>query len=267
MTGYIAFVDESGCEGDPQKIGGFEFLSLVAVVVRRRNLQCLTEIWDRHARIERKPSAWRWRGFKDTNSDASKYLASELLAGQPFQFSAVIVHKPSLHRLDHKAQHGDLYFYATQLLLERISWIVRDGQRLSAEDDPRVRIVFSERKNTAYDKLIGYSSSVKRGCGPRLSNTEWSHIDLAEIKQIPHHICGPLDAADFIAGSIASAIEMNRKYGLLDDRYLLPLAGRCYKPSGGSALNNGLKLYPADASSALLSEDRFRWVRSHYMKK
>lgn len=260
---YYAFIDESGAEGDPSKVGGFEFLSLVAVVVRRRNLQSLSEIWDRWRRIEKKPANRGWRGFKDTNSDSAKYLAACLLADQPIKFAAVIGHKPSLTKLNHEADHGSLYYYLSQLLIERITWMVRDGNKARAEDDSRVRIVFSERKNTAYDQLRKYVNYVQDNKGIVQSKAEWSHIDCDHIVTTPHHTCTPLQSADFIAGSVASAIELNKKYGTTDDRFMIPLSRRAYSYHN-KVRNNGLKIYPSQSESELFSQDRFRWANTHY---
>ena len=261
---YYAFIDESGSEGDPDKTGGFEFLNLVAVVVRTRALQCLSDVWDRHRRIERKSPGRIWQGFKETNSDASKYLAASLLAVQPIKYVSVIGHKPSMFKLDHEAQHGDLYFLLSQYLIERISWAVRDANAKQGEADPRVRIVFSERKNTAYDQLIQYVQFVQENRGKVESNADWRFIDRNEIVARPHHTCTPLKSADFIAGAIASAIELNKKYGVSDDRFMIPLHRICYAYNG-KRFKNGLKLFPSQAEKALPNEDRFRWMKTHYM--
>lgn len=238
-------------------------MSLVAVVVRRRNLQSLSEVWGRWQRIERKESSRTWRGFKETNSDGAKYLASCLLAEQPIKFAVVIGHKPGLTKLDHKADHGSLYYFLSQLLLERITWMVRDGQRVSPEEDPRVRIVFSERKNTAYDQLRTYIRFVQGNKGTVTSNAEWSCVDIDEIVTTPHHTCSYLKSADFIAGAVASAIELNKKYGNSDDRFLIPLSRRAYSYNG-KIRGNGLKIYPPQSEDHLLEQDRFRWAASHY---
>ncbi|WP_212524996.1 DUF3800 domain-containing protein [Actibacterium sp. MT2.3-13A] len=260
---YYAFIDESGSEGDPDKPGGFEFLSLVAVVIRTRNVQSLSEVWDRWRRIEKKPPKRGWRGFKDTNSDSAKYLAARLLSEQPIKFGAVIGHKPGLTKLDHEADHGSLYYYLSQLLLERISWMVRDGDKANPERDPRVRIVFSERKNTAYDQFRKYVKFVKDGRGGVESKASWKHIDVNQIVTTPHHTCTYLQSADFIAGAIASAIELNKKYGTTDDRFMIPLSRRVY--SSSKKINgNGLKIYPSSSEKVLLSQDRFRWATTHY---
>lgn len=260
---FVAFVDESGSEGDPDKIGGFEFITLSAAVFRVSNLQFTTELWAKACSILKKKPTFRIGDFKNTNSDTTKYLIASLIAESPMQFASVMMHKPSHEKLG--TSHGDLYLFASQLLLERISWICRDGMAKTPLGDGTVKIIFSERKSLRADRFRTYAERIRVKDCPYPSHTEWSHIRIPQIVDRPHHLCDGLRVADFIAASFGAAIEPNKKFGLTDDRFLVRMMSRAYRPAEKhkKIWRNGIKLHPIEAETPLLKEDRFRWVRTH----
>lgn len=263
MIGYSAFVDEAGSEGDPDKVGGFEFIILSAAVFRHTNLQFATEIWlDAAKRLRKKPDHFD-RDFKKFNSDREKYLITSMLSRVPFRFATVIVHKPSLTQLG--AKYGDIYHYASQLLLERISWICRDADLNCHETDPRCSILFSERKSLRADRFIDYAKPILANEHKRSSRVEAKHIDLDLISDRPHRDCPPLRVADFIAASFGAALETNKLLGMTDDRFIVNLMPTAYRPKERKIWSNGIKLFPpeAETETTLLDEDRFRWAKTH----
>lgn len=266
---FVAFVDEAGSEGDPDKQGGFEFITLTAAVFRTQNIQFASEVWLTAARTLSKLPGHFMRDFKEINSDRDKYLIASLLSRIPMQFAAIVAHKPSIRQLG--AKYGDIYHYISHLLLERISWICRDAHNTYAERNPRCKIIFSERKALRADKFIEYAKPIIIGGHKKPSNVDCSFVDMEAIFDRPHRHCEGLRVADFIAGSFGSAIEMNKKLGLTDDRFLVTLLPRAYRPRIGSKIswNNGIKLFPAEAETQehLLEQDRFRWVHTHCFQK
>lgn len=263
MAGYTAFIDEAGSEGDPDLKGGFEFIILSAAVFRNTNYQFATEIWlEAASRLKKKPNHFD-RDFKRIKSDREKYLITAMLARIPMRFATVIVHKPSLTQLG--AKYGDIYHYASQLILERISWICRDADKIDAEPDPRCRILFSERQTLRADRFIEYSERILANKGKRQSRVEARHIDLALVSDRPHKDCPSLRVADFIAASFGAALETNRSLGITDDRFIVNLMPAAYRPKVKKVWSNGVKLFPpeAETETTLLDEDRFRWAKTH----
>lgn len=262
--GYYAFIDETGSEGDPTNSSGCEHLAVAAVVVRYNNLQAVTEIWDRANRLAKKDSRWRWPSFKKLNSDHDKFLIARTIATLPIRFAVVIGHKPMLDNLDHNAEHGSLYFLLSQLLAERISWIIRDAEAVTPSLSPQVKMIFSDRSSLKYDEFRNYVAAVKSGNSKYRSNAEWQHIDIDAICSRKHDSSEALRVADFVASSFGRAIEYKR-YDLFDDRLVRIFSKLCYAPTGRKAWRNGLKIFPPEAEASLPSDDeRFKWVKTHY---
>lgn len=94
------------------------------------------------------------------------------------------------------------------------------------------------------------------------ANTDWNYIDLENITARPHHTCEGLRVADFTASSFGAACEP-KLYGLTDDRFAVQLAPRLYASRNNQVFRNGLKIFPQEAETDLLKEDRFRWLKTH----
>lgn len=263
--GFYAFIDESGYEGDPDAKGGCEFLILSAAVIRTGNQQFFSEVWERARLADRRNPRQPWPKFGSISSDSNKYLIAQILSDAPFRFATVIGHKPTLAALDQGERFGDLYFFLSQLLLERISWICRDGHSVVPSGNGRAKIIFSERKNLAYENFRRYADQLRRNAGRYHSNVDWNHVDVNDIVAREHHFCDGLRIADVIASAFGKAVEY-KKHGITDDRYILPLARSVYDYNG-RIIGNGLKIFPAEAHEVLSGEVRFRWLNSHYTKR
>lgn len=262
--GFVAFIDESGSEGRHETNGACEFIVVSAVVVRVENLQYVTEIYQKARQYCRKSPAWNFPKFAKHNSDEQKHLISCLIAASPIRTAVITAHKPSLTNNNMHDKHGKLYYFLSQLLIERISWICRDACSTFKSGDGTPKIIFSERKSLRYQDFIEYAKMLRDDKGKHPSNTDWRHIDLSKVVEVEQENCDGLRLADFIASAYGRAIEY-KGYGHTDDRFVRPLKANIYR-SNGKAFKNGFKLFPREAEALIESDDRFAWFKMFYRK-
>ncbi|MGE8126581.1 DUF3800 domain-containing protein [Methylobacterium sp. NPDC080182] len=255
---FIAFIDESGHEGDPEKAGASEFLIISAVVVRAVAQQSVTDVWDLARRHAKKSPTWDWKSFKDISSPGHKFLISRLISDLPVKIVAVIAHKPTINYLGKTGKFGDLYFYLSHLLLERISWVCRETFPLYPSGDGTVKIIFSERANLRMDTFAEYVTKIKVGESRYFSNVAWDFVDLANIHTRRHKDCDGLRIADFVASSFGSAIEY-KQFDLTDDRYIIQMRRKIFS-LGREIKHHGIKLFPPECEGPLPMEPRMRWL-------
>ena len=258
---FFAFIDESGSEGDPDKIGGCEFLIVSAVVVRVSNIQFLYDIWDRARWAAGKDARWRWKSFQEIPSDTHKFLIAQLIGAIPIKITGIVAHKPTLRKLGKRNEFGDLYYYLSLLLLERISWICRDAYADAPAGNGTPKIIFSERANLKMDHFKFYARQI-RDREFVTSNAVWDHIDLDNIHTRKHHTSDGLKVADFVASSFGRALEY-KEFGITDDRFVMQFKRNIYR-ANARAWRNGLKFFPPECEQELLAQERLRWAK-HYL--
>lgn len=259
--GFLAFVDESGSEGP---IDQFEFIVVSAVVLRRENYQCLSEIYDKARRLARKSACWQFPKFIKHTSDSQKFLISQLIGQAPLRICTIIAHKPSITSKGMTGSHGDLYFFLSQLLVERISWACRDAYAVHPSGDGTAKILFSERQSLSYSQFQYYVRYLRAGQGTHRSYAAWRHINPDQIEARDPAASDGLRVADFCASAFARAIE-HKEFGICDDRFIRPWGEAVYRYNG-KTLRNGIKIFPAEAEAGLLAEPRFEWFHNRFKK-
>lgn len=259
---FVAYIDESGCEGSAVGRGASEFLVLAAVVVRIQNEHLLTDRLAAARISARKPEDWVWKTFKELNSPSQRWLICGSFAACPIKCVAVSVHKPTLLRPEWHENHGDLYFYAAKMLAERISWVCRDGHRDNPAEHPLCSIVFSDRQSLQYRNFQSHLRILKGDPIRYGTNADWDHISPELIESIPHdNNHAGLLAADYWASSLGAALEF-KEHGILDDRFVRAWAERIYAPHGRIS-GNGLKFWPPPCLEILKEDGRRFWTK-HY---
>lgn len=127
-----------------------------------------------------------------------------------------------------------LYLWACRLLLERISWYIRDhGGGTSI-------VTFSHLKRFKTHKLHEYRQA--------LLNTD-TKIHWPSFAGHPFRFDQPnnldlLQVADTSASALWVAIEPDQ-YGVTEDRYLVELSPKIYRRPSGSVTSYGLKCFPS----------------------
>lgn len=255
---FIAYIDESGSEGGIGKVGASEFLIISAVIVREMSAQSVTDVWDLARRYAKKPPEWDWKSFKDISSAHHKFLISRLIADLPIKIVAVFAHKPTVQYFGAKGKYGDLYFYLSHLLLERISWVCRDNFEYLPYGDGTPKIIFSERANLTMTNFGDYVRRIKCGETRYQSFAAWDFVDLNNIHTRPHRLCDGLRIADFVASSFGSAVEY-KQHDLKDDRFIVAMKRKIYCPNR-RIISNGVKLLPPECEGEIPLEPRMKWL-------
>lgn len=256
---FVAYVDESGCEGNAVGRGASEFIVVAAIVIRVQNEPMLAEGLAEARITARKPEGWVWKTFKDLNSQSQRWLLCETFAARPIQCVAVSVHKPTLLKPEWHANHGDLYFYAAKMLAERISWVCRDGHRANPAEHPMCSIVFSDRQSLQYQNFQTHLRTLQGDPVRYSTNADWNHISPDLITSIPHdNNHAGLLAADYWASSLGAALEF-KEHGILDDRFIRAWGPKIYAPNGRKA-GNGLKFWPPPCLDIVRQDARSFWI-------
>lgn len=260
---FTVYIDESGSEGSKVGQGASEFLAVSCIIIRKTNLAHLAKIYaDSRNELDKK-SDWKFKTFKDLNSDGQKWVICRNIAKSPVRGATIILHKPSFKCDTWHDNHGELYFYANKLLIERISWICRDNYTPSKDSgNGTAEIIFSERKSIQYERFVDYLNKIK---GTDTTNTEWAYIDTNLVTKVEatdaQHQEGLL-TADYLASSVGRAIEY-KEHGVFDDRFV-----RLFRPviynHNGKYLSYGFKIWPSEATQLTFSDERFRWFRESF---
>jgi len=254
---FIAYIDESGCEGGEHGKGGTEWFGLTAVVTTHENVPLLTErIAAFKAEYKRSPD---W-SFKFTELDPKRKIRiAQALAELPVQISSILVHKPSLTNEALRNDHQRLYFYYGKFLIERISWICRDAKAADLEDK-RCELVFSKRRKFPYDQLQTYLRNLP--ATDAKSRAAWDHIDADLLSAIPHKESDGCIFADAAASALTLAVE-STEFNITDSRPQVELLPRYYAPAKVHK-GNSIKLFPYEAESRPLTDPRLAWMRFYY---
>lgn len=227
-TSFVAYIDESGCEGFtflPGENGSSRWFVLSAVIVRKENDNSVVQL-AREARTLLKKNPKKALHFRELKHEHRVPLA-RLIGNASLRTVSVLIHKPSIAEPEvFQNQRYSLYRYATRLLAERISWLCRDHRR-TGMGDGRVELIFSNRSAMSYDELRDYLESLN-GNPAADASIDWNVIDPKLIRAVNHDQLAGLQLADAVASGIFFAINKTQ-YGETEDRYLRLLAPTIYR--------------------------------------
>jgi hypothetical protein len=136
-----------------------------------------------------------------------------------------------------------MYLWALRLLLERVSWYIRDHGGGSSV------VTFAHIKNFQTQKLHNYRGALENS----LTSIHWSsfvghQFRFGDMKQVEL-----LQLADSTASALFLACEIDQ-YGNYEDRYLSNLSPKLYRYGASWITSYGLKVFPthlADSGAAL----------------
>ena len=249
-SSFIAYVDESGDEGfvfNADGSGSSRWFVLSAAVIRRTNdlrmVSCLKAV---RSVLKKEPKTpLHFVDLKHEQRVPYIRRVGEL----PIRTVSVLVYKPLIAEPE-KFQNTKylLYRWATRLLLERISWLVRD-QRRPGEGDGFTEVIFSNRSNMSYDDIRDYLRFLLKQSldNPGQVQIDRRVIDPERISAVEHSKLAGLQVADAVASGFHFALKVNR-YGETETGYLPHLKKTIYRHKT-VALGYGLKLWPDDAAA------------------
>lgn len=262
---FRAYIDEAGDEGFKFRCGGCRdgssdwFVIAALITTAATDLPTVKKIDEVRQEFGLPPKKHlHWKDLK--HSEKVRY--SQILAGLGQARAAVVaVHKPSLTAPDTFKGGYRLYFYITRYLLERISWLVRDGHRVEPNaGDGTVDIIFSNRQGMSYTELAAYIDKLR---SDKESGQEIK-IDFNHLRpdQISAHTPGKsmgLQLADAVASGFFNALERDH-YGNTEPRYAKNLKGMLYRYSE-KVDGYGLKIVPGDAKAVLKQRPELEWLK------
>jgi hypothetical protein len=257
---FIAYVDESGDEGfrflTPPDRGSSEWFCLSAVVVRRIHEPQAVLLVDDVRQQLNKPHKFTLH-FRNLHHNQKVMFAQRIARTSALRIITVLVHKRSL--LNSSLIAGSrLYFYATRILLERISWLCRDAVNRHKDGDGICKVIFSNRTNMSYDEMRDYLTLLQNRSEEIDCRIDWTAIRPDQVASLHAHKSKGLQIVDAVASGFFSAFEPDR-FDNIEDRYaktLLPLAYR-HKDK----LNRyGVKICCGDKMTEAKIEAGLRWL-------
>ena len=186
--------------------------------------------------------------FRNLNHPRKLHWVNQI-AKQALVHTSVCIHKPSIQTASMLRRPEPLYYYATRLLLERVSWYCRDAAVLAGTVS-NADIVFSDRSRTSYPQLSAYLQHLQSN--PTLGvQIDWTSVDPKRIRTTKHVHSKGLQIADAIASSLYTGLEFDH-FGNTEPRYGMVLRP-CAYTHGARCEGYGLKLFPVNKSSLIAS--------------
>lgn len=260
---FVAYIDESGDEGfkfrrSVSEQASSDWFVLTALITHKRTDLRTVKAIDRVRReLRLRPGTHvHWKKLKHVE----KVRYSQIMATLRTTLMAVCVHKPSLFEPESFRERYRLYFYAVRYLLERASWLARDGDSSARRDgDGAIELVFSNRQGMSYEEMRRYLRLLQRqrqsGHDIRI---EFERVPVANLGTRAPGECMGLQLADAAAGAFFNALERDR-FGNTEPRYLQTLLPLLYRHRA-SVHGYGLKIMPANAIQDTKAPESLQWL-------
>lgn len=275
--GFEVYIDESGCEGfkfrPRPEPGSPEWFILAAVIWRADERKAVLD----HIRAAKDAIAPQRKHMHFTNLSHDQRVAwIDAIVTSGAVTTAVLVNKPKLDRSVMFRIKDRLYFYATRLLLERVSWLCRGLHTTRPAGDGTARIYFSKRKNMSYENLAKYidilrwKAATDEWLGVLLKDIsiEWSVIKTGQIQVFPHMDLMGLQMADAVCGGLRTAVEYSA-HDFTEHRFAKMLQPITYfrpkrRGGGRNYYSYGLKFFPAPPTDDTERRTRYGWLQKYY---
>lgn len=126
-----------------------------------------------------------------------------------------------------------MYLWAVRLLLERVSWFIRDYGGGSSV------VTFAHLTRFKGQKLHDY----RRALWHSATEIDWASFDGHDFRVDHPRRIELLQVADIAASAVFKAVEPDR-YGNTEPRYLTEMASALYRHPPGHVTSYGLKAFP-----------------------
>lgn len=223
-----------------------------AVVYRPKNEDSILDLFA-DARKERGRETPFQKFSKSTDKD--NFVLTKLLGARPVATIACALYKPDMAGTHIRGDAAKEYFYLLKLVLERVSWCVRDG--LKGLESGKCRVILSEQRTHSYDDLDDYLRLLRHGRGRFNCSIEWDWLE-PEFEVIKHQNETPIHLADITASAFGRAIEP-KEHGMTDPRFFQNLGPSVFKR--GSSLV-GVKVFPKASSDRLDSAGELNFLKA-----
>jgi hypothetical protein len=230
------YIDEAGDRGISAKSSA-HFAVSAAIVRDDRHDEVRRQLGKLRAELGRKPG--HVLHFQKFSHSQRIKATQDIAASEVDGLTSVLLCKRGFDQPD---PAGDLayitnpdpmYLWAVRLLLERISWYVRDHGGGAAI------VTFAHVRRFQTQKLHDYRAALERGG----ANIHWPAFNGHRFKIGSPDQVEMLQIADSSASALFRAVEPD-EYGNVERRYLQELAPKLYRRSGRPTTSYGLKVFP-----------------------
>lgn len=260
-TSFVVYVDESGDEGFQFQKGSTEWFILSAIVTEKAfDLPTVKLIDDVRAILKRPADDRSPLHFRNLKHEQRLPFLQKI--GQSnLKALTIMVHKPSIKNVELFQERFKLYFYASRLLLERVSWYCRDTKIPQMGGDGTAEVHFSNRGGMKYSELREYINGLKLRSQYDDVRIDWNAINANQIDALSPKLMG-MQIADAVASSFFFSTQLNQ-YGFAEDRYVKMLQPICYHHRGRYN-GYGIKVWPNEAETLIKNQPHLQWLAQHY---
>lgn len=253
---FVVYIDESGDEGFQFGKGSSTWFILSAVITHKasdlQTVKLVDTVREILGRKDREPL--HFRGLKHEH----RLPCLQQIAQANLKTVTIFVHKKSIRDVELFQQRNRLYFYASRLLLERVSWYCRDHKM---DGDGTAEIIFSNRSGMKYEEFRAYLNVLKSQTAVFKVEVDWDVIKIDQITAFASKGMG-LQIADAVASGFFFSTQLNH-YGFIEDRYARMLKPVVYGHKGRYN-GYGLKIWPHEHEPILKNESHLTWLQEVY---
>lgn len=261
--GFLVYIDESGDEGfrfvEDRAHSSSEWFVLSALVIKTSAARSVIALWrELTDKLESRANPIH---FTELNHDQCVALIHKLSISKNCWVVSICVNKRSIDRPHTLSRRGErrLYFYATRLLLERVSWLARSETAFWEPLHP-AKLIFSHCRRLSYGRLQVYLTHLQSlGTGTTI---DWPYLNCAGLAVKQHRQLLGLRMADAVASGIRRGLELSR-YGLCEPRFAVILKSITYKSRLGKFLGYGLKFFPNVPAEEPARDNRYKWIKKY----
>jgi hypothetical protein len=240
---HRVYIDEAGERGGSPRSSAYLVVSAVIVedandAIARSELAALRTALRRHP-----GQVLHFRKL----SHAQKVRATKELAGSSIaKVTSVVVCKRTLRQaqddgtIPYIAAGDPMYLWAVRLLLERVSWYIRDNGGGSSI------VTFAHLRRFKIAKLHDYRARLVALGGA--TEIHWPSFDGHPFRVATPESVELLQLADIAASALFKAVEPD--YGVIERRYLHEMRAVIYRRGGGVVTSYGLKVFPTKVAAA-----------------
>ena len=250
--GYTFYIDESGDECI-DKAWATRWFILGAIIVDKtvdlETSKVIPTIKNGLGRDPKRPLHWA----HIRNHDKRLYICNQLLTAG-WEFTSVIADKQhdTVRNAQGLPEKYHLYFYATRILFERLSWYARE------HGGEKAHIVFEKRTNLDYNAMREYLDQLHQWRPP--TEIDWQYLDWEHFEIIPKEKLRLLQATDQVCGALSDALE-HSAFGNIEPRYILTLRDRFYRRRG-NLFSYGLKFMHVQGDPLREYGGEYQWLKN-----
>lgn len=261
---YVVYIDESGDEGFKFQVpgggkGSSKWFVLSGVVIEKHHdietTKLISRVKTQLGRQDNEQDTLHFRKLQHNH----RVPLIDAIAKSHLKSVTVMVYKPALSNIELFQTRNALYFYASRLLLERVSWYCRDHRNSQVTGDGSAEVMFSNRAGMSYEELKEYLRGLRKSSDE--VRIDWNVIHTEQVQSHSVKLRG-MQIADAVASGFYHGVELD-KYGYSEPRYAQMLHPTVYQRKGRH-VGYGIKLFPRETHQLIKEESHLSWLAEQY---